>query len=47
MPNEFVGQNGAVIKQTTTIAVTGCPKAVQGKKQDQEEAKRQGQEEGR
>ena len=28
MPNEFVGQNGAVIKQTTTIAVTGCPKTV-------------------
>jgi hypothetical protein len=27
MPDEFVGQNGAVLKQTTTIAVTGCPKA--------------------
>jgi hypothetical protein len=26
MPNEFVGQNGAVLKQTTTIAVTGCPR---------------------
>jgi hypothetical protein len=32
MPNEFVGQNGAVIKQTTTISVTGCPKAVPAKK---------------
>jgi hypothetical protein len=25
MPTEFVAQNGAVIKQTTKIAVTGCP----------------------
>jgi hypothetical protein len=27
MPNEFVAQNGAVIRQNTTIAVTGCGKA--------------------
>jgi hypothetical protein len=27
MPSEFVAQNGAVIKQSTQIAVTGCPKA--------------------
>jgi hypothetical protein len=27
MPNEFVGQNGAVIRQTTAIGVTGCAKA--------------------
>jgi hypothetical protein len=27
MPTEFVGQNGALIKTTTKIAVTGCPKA--------------------
>lgn len=27
MPNEFVGQNGAVIHQNTTITVTGCAKA--------------------
>ena len=27
MPTEFVGQNGAVVKQTTKIGVTGCPKA--------------------
>jgi hypothetical protein len=26
MPTEIVGQNGAVIKQTTKIGVTGCPK---------------------
>ena len=25
MPTEFVAQNGAVIHQTTKIAVTGCP----------------------
>jgi hypothetical protein len=28
MPTEFVAQNGAVIRQSTKIAVTGCPKAV-------------------
>jgi hypothetical protein len=27
MPTVITGQNGAVIKQTTKIAVTGCPKA--------------------
>ena len=26
MPTEFIAQNGAEIKQTTKIAVTGCPK---------------------
>jgi hypothetical protein len=26
MPTEILGQNGAVIKQTTMIAITGCPK---------------------
>jgi DNA-binding beta-propeller fold protein YncE len=26
MPTEFIAQNGAEIKQTTNIAVTGCPK---------------------
>jgi hypothetical protein len=26
MPNEFVGQNGAVFKESTKIAVTGCAK---------------------
>ncbi len=25
-PTEFTGQNGAVVKQDTTIAITGCPK---------------------
>jgi hypothetical protein len=28
MPTEFVGQNGAELKQDTKIEVTGCPKAV-------------------
>jgi hypothetical protein len=32
MPNEFVGQNGAVIQQTTAIGVTGCAKAKGAKK---------------
>ncbi len=32
MPTEFVAQNGAVIKQTTPIGVTGCPKASHPKK---------------
>ena len=27
MPTEFLAQNGAEIKQSTKIAVTGCPKA--------------------
>ena len=27
MPTEFVGQNGALIKTSTKIAVSGCPKA--------------------
>jgi hypothetical protein len=27
MPNEFVGQNGAKINESTPISVTGCPKA--------------------
>jgi hypothetical protein len=27
MPTEFIAQNGAVLRQSTKIAVTGCPKA--------------------
>jgi hypothetical protein len=27
MPTAITGQNGAVVKQSTKIAVTGCPKA--------------------
>ena len=32
MPNEFVGQNGAVIHEVTPISVTGCAKARPAKK---------------
>ena len=32
MPNEFVGQNGAVIKQDTAISVTGCKATKPAKK---------------
>jgi hypothetical protein len=32
MPTRITGQNGAVISQTTTIQVTGCPKAKPAKK---------------
>jgi hypothetical protein len=28
MPTEFVAQNGTVLKQSTAISITGCPKAV-------------------
>jgi hypothetical protein len=31
MPTEFVAQNGAVLKQSTKVAVVGCPKAAKGK----------------
>ena len=31
MPTEFAAQNGAVINQSTKIAVTGCPKALTSK----------------
>ena len=32
MPTEFVAQNGLVMKQSTKIAVTGCPKTKKAKK---------------
>jgi uncharacterized repeat protein (TIGR01451 family) len=53
MPTEIVGQNGAVIKQTTQITRTGCPKvkvltraqklakALKACKKDKKKAKRQ------
>jgi hypothetical protein len=28
MPTELTGQNGAILKQTTNIAITGCPKVL-------------------
>ena len=32
MPNEWIGQDGAVLKQDSTVTVTGCPKAKAAKK---------------
>jgi hypothetical protein len=40
MPTEITGQNGAVIKETTKIAVTGCPKAKQAVKKKKRTAKK-------
>jgi hypothetical protein len=42
MPAEFVAQNGAVMKQNTKIAVTGCARAKKPKKGKQMKAKRAG-----
>jgi hypothetical protein len=40
MPNEFVGQNGAVIQQTTPISVTGCAKVKPARKKAKKHGKR-------
>ena len=40
MPTEFVGQNGAVIHQSTPVSVTSCPKAKPAKKAHKPKAKR-------
>jgi hypothetical protein len=43
MPTEMVGQNGLVIKESTKIAVAGCPKqkkATHGRKKHTKKAKR-------
>jgi hypothetical protein len=43
MPTEFVAQNGAVIRQNTTIGVTGCAKqVVKHKSKGKKKAKRKG-----
>ena len=39
MPTEFTGQNGAFIKQSTPIAVTGCGKTVKHKKKHKKHKK--------
>jgi hypothetical protein len=41
MPNEFVAQNGATIKQDTTIGVTGCSKTKPAKKATKKKKKKQ------
>ena len=38
MPTEFVAQNGLVVKQSTAIGVTGCPKAKAAKKKKAKKA---------
>jgi hypothetical protein len=42
MPTEFVAQNGAVIHQSTKIAVTGCPKATHKKAKKASHHKKKG-----
>jgi hypothetical protein len=42
MPTEFVAQNGLVVKQSTKIAVTGCPPARPKVKAAKKKAKRTG-----
>ena len=40
MPTEFIGQNGAVIHQSTPISVTGCPKAHKAKHKAKKKSKK-------
>ena len=45
MPTVLTAQNGAVVKQSTKVAVTGCPKAkkkAKGKHKKHSQAKRRG-----
>jgi hypothetical protein len=42
MPITMTAQNGAVIKETTRVAVTGCPKAKPAKKKKKTKAKKAG-----
>ena len=41
MPTSFVAQNGATIKQSTKIAVTGCPKNKKGSKKTKKKKSKQ------
>jgi len=51
MSNEFVGQNGAAIREVTGISVTGCPparpKAVKGKAKKKKKAKTKAKKKGK
>lgn len=40
MPTELVAQDGAVIKQSTKLKVTGCPKKITHKKKHKARGKR-------
>src|ERR1700722_10915544 len=42
MPTEFVGQNGALIKTSTTVSVGGCPKAGKAKHKSTHDKKKHG-----
>jgi hypothetical protein len=42
MPTEFVGQNGALIKTSTKIATTGCPKAARHRRNKKTHRRRRG-----
>ena len=41
MPTEFLAQNGAELKQSTKIAVTGCPKHKQKARKNKHQAQGQ------
>jgi hypothetical protein len=47
MPTEFVAQNGAVIHQSTPIAVSGCPKAHKAKKKPKKKSKKHSKSKGK
>jgi hypothetical protein len=47
MPTEFVAQNGAVIHQSTPIAVSGCPKAHKAKKKPKKKSKKNSKSKGK
>jgi len=40
MPTKFVAQNGAVLKQSTKVSVTGCPEAKKATKQKASRARK-------
>jgi hypothetical protein len=44
LPTEFLGQNGALIKQSTKIAVTGCPKKHKAKRAKKHKSVKKGAE---
>jgi hypothetical protein len=47
MPTEMVAQNGAVLKQSTKIAVTGCKATKPAKKKKKSKAKKKGKGKGK
>ena len=47
MPTEFVGQNGAVIHQSTPISVSGCPKVHKAKHKAKKKSKKHSKSKGK